>query len=91
MEGPRLDEDERVVRPDPDGDDGGEDVHEGEELDAEDEGVDGVGQTKREHDAGRGGGGQEEALQGGGWMGEHDLRLIDLVKQIRNEIMEFAY
>ena len=46
-----------------DGNDGGEDVHEGEELDAEDEGVEGVGEAQRERDAGCGCSGQEEALQ----------------------------
>ena len=44
------------------GDDGGEDVHEGEELDSEHEGVEGVGEAQREGDAGRGRQRQEEAL-----------------------------
>ena len=44
------------------GDDGGEDVHEGEELDSENEGVEGVGEAQREGDAGRGRQRQEEAL-----------------------------
>ena len=46
------------------GDDGGEDVHEGEELDSEHEGVEGVGEAQREGDAGGGRQRQEEALQG---------------------------
>ena len=62
MKGPRLDQDECVVRPDSDGNDGGEDVHEGEELDAEDEGVEGVGEAEGEGDADDGRQGQEEAL-----------------------------
>ena len=44
------------------GDDGGEDVHEGEELDSEHEGVEGVGEAQREGDAGGGRQRQEEAL-----------------------------
>ena len=46
------------------GDDGGEDVHEGEELDSEHEGVEGVGEAQREGDAGGGRQRQEEALGG---------------------------
>ena len=56
-----CEEDECVVGAHPDGDDGREDVHEGKEVDLEDEGVDEVGGGQGVEDGHQGPEGHEEA------------------------------
>ena len=58
---PNPGQDEGVVRPDPQGDDDCQDVHEGEEWKSEDESVGEVGQAEGEADGGDGGDGDRQA------------------------------
>ena len=58
---PHPGQDERIVGPNPEGDDHCQDVHEGEEWESEDEGVGEVCEAKRERNGSDGGDGDGEA------------------------------
>ena len=59
--GPHPGQDERIIGPNPEGDDHCQDVHEGEEWESEDEGVGEVCEAKRERNGSDGGDGDGEA------------------------------
>ena len=76
---PNPGQDEGVVRPDPQGDDDCQDVHEGEEWKSEDEGVGEVGQAEREANGGDGGDGDGQT---GGEAPDWEENKKDSIEQV---------